>query len=536
MKVLLFLCSALTLAAQPSRGTAPKRGGLIGYISASVEPAPKEFGYGFSYYTTIFAIVDPKPEKFQVGLCGTWLMPDNDDFTQPLLPLGAGTIREHSPERAGKYWREVFQTIEGGSGITENIRFPGALPKLKIGGTPNGYVYTLNSTGWTAGRSEGVPREQMGVAQLSNRLLIPPDGIGYPKGTDGQVTGVAWMALPLTPARRVDGVPVGDQSWTLFLNLANFKGPWVFWIPDVWTRLSRDYPVIQGRGLDARRALMPGTAIELGNVQGFERTAANGATYMKIPRLHFPVDEKGRTYLNQDVTIYSKAALFNDVKAWIDGGPAPSGRFGERGVFKPELKAQPLSFRQGTTPATTFPIDILTDRVQTQVVRTPGSSAFVLQWRDREGAGTLPEYYERAGRKIRPVAAEKVPADTGLAPLAFNPSPVREAYTSPGVLPEPAPRAGPLTTRMLDGSVVTYAWYRFADQPALQGLGWSAADKERLQQVVEKMHAAWSGTREFLPPPSRGALSSIDPGALVTPPPGLEVGYVPIVLRQEAAR
>ena len=31
----------------------------------------------------------------------------------------------------------------------------------------------------------------------------------------------------------------------------------------------------------------------------------------------------------------------------------------------------------------------------------------------------------------------------------------------------------------------------------------------------------------------QGALAALDPGVLVTPPKGLEVGYVPIVTRQE---
>jgi hypothetical protein len=38
-----------------------------------------------------------------------------------------------------------------------------------------------------------------------------------------------------------------------------------------------------------------------------------------------------------------------------------------------------------------------------------------------------------------------------------------------------------------------------------------------------------------MPPPTRGKLVALDPGLLVTPPAGLEVGYVPIVTRQEAA-
>ena len=37
-------------------------------------------------------------------------------------------------------------------------------------------------------------------------------------------------------------------------------------------------------------------------------------------------------------------------------------------------------------------------------------------------------------------------------------------------------------------------------------------------------------------PPSSGTLASLDPALLVNPPKGLEVGYVPIVTRQEDAR
>jgi hypothetical protein len=36
-------------------------------------------------------------------------------------------------------------------------------------------------------------------------------------------------------------------------------------------------------------------------------------------------------------------------------------------------------------------------------------------------------------------------------------------------------------------------------------------------------------------PPTRGKLVSLDPGLFVTPPQGMEAGYVPIVTRQEKA-
>jgi hypothetical protein len=55
-----------------------------------------------------------------------------------------------------------------------------------------------------------------------------------------------------------------------------------------------------------------------------------------------------------------------------------------------------------------------------------------------------------------------------------------------------------------------------------------------LQAFVKKLHASWPIDRDYMPPPTRGSLVSLDPGLLVTPPEGLEVGYVPIVSRQSA--
>jgi hypothetical protein len=81
---------------------------------------------------------------------------------------------------------------------------------------------------------------------------------------------------------------------------------------------------------------------------------------------------------------------------------------------------------------------------------------------------------------------------------------------------------------------LTYAWYRFADQPALQNADLTAAEREAMQKRVELLHRHWTRDREYLPPPTVGTLADLDPGLLVTPPPGLEFGYVPIVTRQAA--
>jgi len=86
--------------------------------------------------------------------------------------------------------------------------------------------------------------------------------------------------------------------------------------------------------------------------------------------------------------------------------------------------------------------------------------------------------------------------------------------------------------KLTDGSVVTYYWYRFVDQPSFQQYNWSKAKKEKLQAFVEQIHAKWPIDRDYMAPPTMGELVELDPALLVTPPKGMEVGYVPIVTKQ----
>ena len=44
------------------------------------------------------------------------------------------------------------------------------------------------------------------------------------------------MALPLTKAY-TDEYPVGEKSWTCFLNAQNFKGPLAYYVPETWAKI-----------------------------------------------------------------------------------------------------------------------------------------------------------------------------------------------------------------------------------------------------------------------------------------------------------
>lgn len=514
------------------------QGGWRGYINYTLDRAPPAYGAGVSLYTAIWPLTDKPVDGFQVGT-GTWILPNNLDFKLPLLPPD-NPFRTSDPER-GPTWWSVYQTIEGGYGYWLSSQFPTTAPKFKINGTGDGYVHEVSTPGWdfqyTAGTPNSLARDQMGIAQLSNRLLVPPDGITFRAGTAGEFLGYAWMALPLTSAKPDLAVPIGDQSWTLFFNASNFTGPVAFYVPDMFTKLARSYPTDIGTGLDVRPAIALGAAMEFGLLPTYAGADANGVLYSRIPRILFPTDSKGVSYLLADWHLYSAAALYDPVKDWLAGGAAASGKFDGAASFSPTIRASTLSFTQNNA-AGSVAVTGLDQYVTTAIVATPGGgSAMGLQWSGKGSAGAFPDYFRKTAAGMQAVSAADVPAATNLASHEFPFTPRGGVFSSPTTGDDswltPAPAGAPQTALLSDGTIVTYAWYRFIDQPSLQRFGWSLAEKQRLQAAVEKIHAGWRGNREFMPPPTVGDLAALDAALIVTPPPGMEVGYVPVVTRQQ---
>jgi len=152
-------------------------------------------------------------------------------------------------------------------------------------------------------------------------------------------------------------------------------------------------------------------------------------------------------------------------------------------------------------------------------------------------SGHFPQYYKHVGEERVAVPPADVPVEIRLLRQEFKLAKLGVPYTSPtvGAWGEPGPKLGPFTAKLVDGSVVTYSWYRFVDQPSFQQYHWSEEKKANLQAFVARLHANWPTDRDYMAPPTRGKLVSLDPALLVTPPPGLEAGYVPIVTRQEKA-
>jgi hypothetical protein len=534
-------CLLATAALGIGNASAADKGGIVtahseglhGYIGFGHEKLPADGAYsaGMGFYAAVWSLAEKPWANFQIGLPSAWILPDNsDDKDTPLAP--EGTLARTWKER-GPTWSSVFQTVEGGLGYWAGNHFRYGPPKFSMNGTPQCYDYEVGSPGWSFFYSnEALPDSRLGIAQLSNRLLIPPDALPFQGHPNGEFLGYSWMALPFTDATTGEP-PTGAQSWTCFLSAANFKGPIAYYIPETWSKIGKlfNYPFLYGRGLDARPGVMGGGAMEINTVPRFDARDTQGTTYSKLPRLQWPVDAEGRAFLVQDVSYYSKAALYDAFRSWHDGGPACSGRFDPKGAFKPRLTTTTTRYDQAGQKLTGV------ERVfDTRIFE---GNVWGLQWftNDLAANGLFPQYYKQIGAERVAVAASDVPAETRLLTQEFELAKPGAPYASPttGAWAQPGPKLGPFTAKLADGSVATYSWYRFVDQPSLQQYYWSAEKKAQLQAFVEKLHSHWPTDRDYMVPPTRGKLVSLDPALLVTPPRGLETGYVPIVTRQEKA-
>jgi hypothetical protein len=520
-------------AAHAADPAPPQKAEMAGYLLVPHSRVDRSYNAGFSMYVAAWPLLKNYPgQEFQSGLFGTWMFAQYD----------------------GKKPEKIYSDIEGGLGWWRDTRFATETPKFIMGGVAFNFVEWANGPGAGKGRDWKNPKGHYAIAQLSPWVLWPPDGLNLKQGTSGELFGYGYLPLPLTAVKRTTAgkdVPTGDQSWTLFLNTGNFKGPVTFFVPYFWSRPTVEKPELKGMFLDARPS-EPNKAIQMEtqHVPAFLGTDAKGDTYARVAPTLFPANaDKGAPLIHR-VTAYSKAALWDSVDAWFNGGPAASG------AIDPKAAAVHTFDGRGGATWRIYPPD--TERgkrvsLAWSSFATPTAldeTTYGYKWAEGAVANdgkfvSLPEYYRLSkDKKDKPqwvtVSAKDVPAETGLAKVEF-PRP-RKAPQQPYVTPDepesswkkPGPSAGPFEAKLGDGSVVTYFWYRFADQPALLNADLTAAERETLQKRVEMLHENWTRDREYLPPPKIGKLANLDPAVLVTPPKGLEVGYVPIVTRQAA--
>lgn len=513
-----------------------KQGEMAGYLLVPNEKVPETFNAGFSMYIAAWPLLKQYPgQRFQSGLPGTWM------FAQPVdKPLEKG-----------------YSDIEGGLGWWRDTEYATETPKFIMGGVAPNFVEWANGPGAGKGRDWAKPNGKYAIAQLSPWVLWPPDGLNLKQGTRGEWFGYGYLPLPLTqPKTKTDGkdIPTGNHCWTLFLNTGNFKGPVTFFTPYFWSRNAVREPRFAGHLLDTRPS-NPNRALQMEtqHIPSVQATDSKGVTYARVTPTQFPSDAHGDSALVHRITSYNKQALWDAVQAWFDGGPAASGTVNSEGAALHEFPGRGGAtwqiYPDGTTKEEKVPVAWNSFATPFAPDHNTFGYKWNSQWVKRDDSTdrhlvVLPEYF-RLGQNDKqkpvwtPVSASEVPADTGLADVRFDrkrngpPKTYETPSDADSCWKKPGPVAGPFKAHLGDGSVVTYYWYRFADQPALLNADLTDAERESLQKRVEMLHRQWTKDREYLPPPTIGTLADLDPAVIVTPPKGMEAGYVPIVTRQE---
>ncbi len=505
--------------------------GLHGYLgSRPTTTAATTYGDGFGMYAAIWPLIQTPISNFQIGLAGTWISPNNsDNKSTALCPVGT-YARDNWEKERGPTYDGVFQTMEGSPGYWTWNKFHYGSPKFKMNSTPSCYDEEI-STPCCSFYGSKLPDNVLGIAQIANHILIPPDGMPFQGSPAGELLGASYMALPLTKAYN-DSHPVGDKSWTCFMNTTNFKGPLAYYLPENWAKISINYSFDDGRGLDARRAYtsISGGTLEINTVPKIVGTDNSGNKFYKIPKLQFAVDNQNRSILSKDVTLYNVSAIYNDVLAWRNGGSVPSGLFNMSGSTRPQMASGSVNYDQGG-----IPVKGINEKAKPMIFN---GNDFGLQWSGtKTGAyASFPEYFRDSSGYRVAVNPSAVPASTGLLTAQFSkPSTTPSAYnvSLTGAWSTPGPKLGPYYAYLVDGSKVTYYWYRFIDQPVFQQYNFSKGKKDSLQALIESMHTNWTTTKNYMPTPSSGSLVTFDPALIVTPPKGYEIGYVPLVTRQE---
>lgn len=552
LKLLIFLMCIQVVAQVENEKFKP------GLFYAYSKDTPETHTYGAFHYTSINNVVmdDYFGSFFSTGMMHTWYKPEEiynqDDYTRDIYG---------------------YHTMEGGAGYRHYSRFHNYLTphKFSMGAVAGGFGSFSNgpgsgSPGFNNSANSSTLRWELntgryGAALISNSLLFPLDGIGFEGRANNKMFGYGYYALPFTEPKDTTAgqdIPTGNYSWTLFLNAENFSGPVAFHTPYHWSKYSLTNENAVSRCFD--NSLLEIPAIfqrETGNLPAKKWTDSNGDVYYKCSPVFMPIDDDGigrfgTMPMNMDST------MWDSVSEWFNGGSAPPQNF--------DQKASAIHTQTSTGMATQFKFDnsiiVSSSEFATSFIdpNDPHTAAF--KWnldivKKVEGRNLiqLPEYYVYVvgDTRARVIDETKVPDESGLKEInsradyeddwdyyGFNRDPVFTpmhpdfTYSDEivDVWKSPGPTSGPYYTDHDDGSTSVYYWYKFNEQPSILNSDMDETERQLAQERVELMHKNWNKYDGYLPEPTKEKVS-LDNGLLVTPPPGLEVGYVPISIHQQ---
>ncbi len=523
--------------------------------------SPEDHNYGAFHYTNVHRTLPPEMvgAYYQSGLFHTWYRPDK-----------IYGKKDFSREKYG------YHAMEGGAGYKPYLRFrtDDSPSKFTTGAVAGGFgsfsngplqgspSFKRTQRSKTLGWEKNLGR--YGAAQLSNRLLYPFDGVGFEADTNNKMLGYGYYALPLTdPKPKTAGadVPTGNHCWTLFFQTENFSGPVCFFTPYHWSKYTIKRPELAGMCFDSSLLQVNSTYQRETNVVPAKKwTAPNGDIYYRSTPFTMAADRDmiGR-YGSRPMTI--DGTKWDQLTDWFSGDRDSKPVDSDFGKIGKEIHAR--KFVNGMLAFQIDKIKIHSGNFARALKDKKDPTAAAFKWhgdlvsRHDKNLVQIPEYFrlEKGSKRIEAIPAHQVPARSGLADVQF-PEDVEDDFKFSGfgsgaiksplhpnhryhdeivdAWLKPGPSAGPYVANLSDGSQVVYYWYKFNEQPAILNSDMDAAERELIQKRVELLHEHWSIDERCFPEPTQ-PIASLDDNLIVTPPKGLEVGYVPICVHQQSA-
>jgi hypothetical protein len=449
-------------------------------------------------------------------------------------------------------------SIEGGFFVSDKL---GGVT-YHVAGSSHRWNMMSDTLGGFGFYERGLPFQYLARVVLSDRLLLPPYGVCFPRADEGKLFGAGWIALPLFEFEN-DVSDNDPLTWTFFADSENFSGPVCCYPPQFWARriaswaalrlgedtsLPAEYgttDVANGLAFSGPRAgeLGMGVSGEIPNMKcAFTTDDPEGSMVWKVPEIRMPA--AGSAWL-ADASFFTERN-FAQLKGQLSTG-SPVTLLPKKADLMNSAEFH-LGVKRVVTVGVTEIDDVL--GIDARVNRDATGDAYVVSGAD--AGKTLGRYYVQTdtikdtitngtGKVVSRrvcvptatsgaiTASEYTSVTSGSKAAAFR-NTTLEQYVSARAL------NGIETVTLEDGTVVRYGLVRFVEQPAIASL---AADfpadfkPERLNALQKRfetlMRTNFAGqTRRSQWTKS---LVRVDPNMLITP----VLGYVPIAVGSEPA-
>jgi len=492
------------------------------------------YGKGFSWYTRIFKLFEEgHPLDNQMGMGGTWLAANGVTYDRcpcPIDHMGSCCLTKQC---SCSGW--LFESFEGGPGYWQN-QLPTTVSKWRVGDSVGCYSYYTGSPLFQFGQWEGHDCDHMGLAQVSNRMLMAPDGVTF--DVEGML-GVAYAHTPFGKVNETDS----RNFWTIVIDSENYQGPLAYFMPEFWKLRARGDENRTANIMDfgdCPQLSQGGCAFEWNTLHNFR--ASNGD--FKLPAMSVPY-KGGRTVLMMNNRAYNDSDFADPLEHALQTGTLNTSALFAKGERHPcrdgaEGNAGYSIFNRTQVTVGTLKTSVESDECLWQVTLNNESCA-------SDGDCWMPRY-------VRPDSEGKYHAiDPSEAPVELREQqfPTKKIDANYSQLGSDAARSclsspGPSDPKLYcvqtlqkasalekkSATWIAYKWYRFVDQPGLQQANLTPDQKDFMQKRIEQLHQMMADSKGKRWIPAGKAvdegLAVVDAAALVTPPKGLEIGYVPI--------